>query len=394
MPGPSPPVAGSAPGSLVGLKRMGSGCGPEGSRCHDIPVAHPAVVAPARSAQPTDYQEDPVATPTTRMRGLPSKGWGALAALDLHEAIGPGEGEVMPPRVRNAPVVERDEHQPVGRPMPARRLFDALRVPMATDDPLTETLGKFAHFPDDWIQKLVVRLAPEPWGERDTWLEYYCHANFGHALRQERLLHDPEGRFVLWRVGSLETTDGRAIHGYFVRNSRRYGPPYFLVGFVTLDDGILRFQNHDRTVMGIRIATPPTSPKHVIPAYPDLHAMPSVNWQHILETRIDRIRARVPNLPDKALRWLITAAVADAHKSSDRRAVPGWFDGEYQWMLPLHITQENVSAAPDFVAPVRLADDGEGYTIPTLLEPWMAYPLARAIAPDDRGIASWATTIA
>jgi hypothetical protein len=101
----------------------------------------------------------------------------------------------------------------------------------------------------------------------------------------------------------------------------------------------------------------------------------------------------VPNLPDKALRWLITAAVADAHKSSDRRAVPGWFDGEYQWMLPLHITQENVSAAPDFVAPVRLADDGEGYTIPTLLEPWMAYPLARAIAPDDRGIASWATTI-
>ncbi|HAH16475.1 MAG TPA: hypothetical protein DCL45_10775, partial [Chloroflexi bacterium] len=97
------------------------------------------MVAPARSAQPTDYQEGPVATPTTRMRGLPSKGWGALAALDLHEATGPGEGEVMPPRVRNAPVVERDEHPPVGRPVPARRLFNALRVPMATDDPLTET---------------------------------------------------------------------------------------------------------------------------------------------------------------------------------------------------------------------------------------------------------------
>ena len=65
-------------------------------------------------------------------------------------------------------------------------------------------------------------------------------------------------------------------------------------------------------------------------------------------------------------------------------------DGGVEWMLPLHVTAERpTDEAPDFVAPVRLSEDGLAHVIPTLLEPWMAYPHARAVAPDDAMIRTW-----
>lgn len=241
------------------------------------------------------------------------------------------------------------------------------------------------------MESLLQRVAPEPWGEGSVWLENYVRANFTLAARQGLLQHDPQGRYVLWRVGMLATADGRPIYGYFVPNVRRPTPRYFLVGFVTLDDGILRYQAPGRTTMPIRVLVPPASP-----AYPRDYpttGMPFLNWQHILESRRDRIRARLPGLPDRALRWLITGAIADAHKAhqaTGRRAVPAWRDGAVEWMLPLHVTAERpTDEAPDFVAPVRVSDDGLAHVIPTLLEPWMAYPHARAVAPDDAMIRTW-----
>ncbi|NDB19411.1 MAG: hypothetical protein EB020_00850 [Proteobacteria bacterium] len=61
-------------------------------------------------------------------------------------------------------------------------------------------------------------------------------------------------------------------------------------------------------------------------------------WQHVLETRRERIAARLPKLPDYSLRYLITGAVGAAYRARSR-AVPGLRrDGTYQWFLPIHIT--------------------------------------------------------
>jgi len=254
-----------------------------------------------------------------------------------------------------------------------------------------DTLAEFAYLAPYWVESLLQRVAPEPWGDGSAYLENYVRANFTLAARQGLLQHDPQGRYVLWRVGMLATADGRPIYGYFVPNVRRPTPPYFLVGFVTLDDGILRYQAPGRTTMPIRVLAPPSSPTY--PRDYPATGMPFLNWQHILESRRDRIRARLPGLPDRALRWLITGAIADAHKAhqaTGRRAVPAWRDGGVEWMLPLHVTAERpTDEAPDFVAPVRVSDDGLAHVIPTLLEPWMAYPHARAVAPDDAMIRTW-----
>ncbi len=255
--------------------------------------------------------------------------------------------------------------------------------------PVPDTLAGFAYLTAYWVESLLQRVAPEPWGEASAWLEAYVHANFTLAVHQGLLHHDPQGRYVLWRVGTLVTTDGRPIYGYFVANARRPAPPFFLVGFVTLDDGILRYQTPARTIMPIRIVAPPASPAYDPPSYPAV--LPTLHWQHVLESRRDRIRARLPGLPDRALRWVIAGALADAHRAS-HRAVPAWRDGAVEWLLPLHVTAERpADEAPDFVAPVRLAEDGQGHVIPTLLEPWMAYPHARAVAPDAAAIRTWVT---
>ncbi|NBX46872.1 MAG: hypothetical protein EBT22_06690 [Chloroflexi bacterium] len=119
------------------------------------------------------------------------------------------------------------------------------------------------------------------------WLETYCHANFTLAMRQDLLHVDTQMRFALWRVGSLATADGRPIYGYFVRNSGTTPPPYFLVGFITLDDGILRYQVPGAVCELIRIDSPPVSPAHFVPPFPPL--LPSTMWQHVLETRRERI---------------------------------------------------------------------------------------------------------
>ena len=139
----------------------------------------------------------------------------------------------------------------------------------------------------------------------------------------------------------------------------------------------------------IRIDSPPVSPAHFVPPFPPL--LPSTMWQHVLETRRERIAARLPKLPDYSLRYLITGAVGAAYRARSR-AVPGLRrDGTYQWFLPIHITSASPNDAPDFIAPVTIADDGQGHVIRTLLEPHMAYPLARAADADDGRIRTWRT---
>lgn len=250
-----------------------------------------------------------------------------------------------------------------------------------------DVLSDFSHLGRGWEDGLLDRIAPEVWGAGSKWLETYCHANFTLAMRQDLLHVDPQMRFALWRVGSLATADGRPIYGYFVRNAGITPPPYFLVGFITLDDGILRYQVPGAPCERIRIDAPPVSPTHIVPPFPPV--LPTTMWQHVLETRRERIGARLPNLPDYSLRYLITGAVATAYRARSR-AVPGLRrDGTYQWFLPIHITAPGPNDAPDFIAPVTLADDGRGHVIRTLLEPHMAYPLARAADADDARIRRW-----
>jgi hypothetical protein len=261
--------------------------------------------------------------------------------------------------------------------------------PDRDEEPDYDALSGFAHLGRGWVDGLLERIAPEVWGPDAKWLETYCHANFTLAMRQDLLHVDTQMRFALWRVGSLATADGRPIYGYFVRNSGITPPPYFLVGFITLDGGILRYQVPGAVCELIRIDSPPVSPAHFVPPFPPL--LPSTMWQHVLETRRERIAARLPKLPDYSLRYLITGAVGAAYRARSR-AVPGLRrDGTYQWFLPIHITSASPNDAPDFIAPVTIADDGQGHVIRTLLEPHMAYPLARAADADDGRIRTWRT---
>ena len=89
------------------------------------------------------------------------------------------------------------------------------------------------------------------------------------------------------------------------------------------------------------------------------------------------------------MRYLITGAVGAAYRARSR-AVPGLRrDGTYQWFLPIHITSASTNDAPDFIAPVTIADDGQGHVIRTLLEPHMAYQMVRVTDADDARIRSW-----
>jgi hypothetical protein len=238
----------------------------------------------------------------------------------------------------------------------------------------------------DYIARFAIR---ENWGPENRFLDTYVDWNFELAHDQGLVAEAEDKSYALWRVGNLLTPDGEPITIACTRNRNPAREPYYFVRVFDKRRFILQVEGKRTPLEALG------APIYDVPAY---HADYELTYQfrHYLEDHEERATAGMPTLNDHQRFLCIYAAANLAHKR--REGVPQYYrdkrapHGNYQWLLPLYINQDDVSKRPDFVATLHPIDEHREYSIRTLLPPEWAYPNARAISARDPQFRTWAAT--
>lgn len=251
-------------------------------------------------------------------------------------------------------------------------------------------LDDFAYFAEaGWLANLGRMAMPENWGRDNRYLRVYCEANLSIAVNEGLLYQDPNGRFVVWRVGHLVTTDGLPIYMYFVKNVIENRQPWFYVGTLAARRLVIKYRPYGGgEEERILIDNPPRAPDY---RYPEYHPEYKIEyqWAHFLEEHESRMKQYLPEIVNPRTLYVAIFGATELSHRLQRHAVPQYYRGRYQWLLPLYITRSDLSR-PDLVAALEEDSDRGVYVARTLLPPEAAYGHARAVALSTRDIGSWA----
>jgi hypothetical protein len=253
-------------------------------------------------------------------------------------------------------------------------------------------LSEFAFVRPDIIKKVAEFAVKEKWGENEedlSILQKYIDYNFEIAYEQNLIKFAEDKSYCLWRVGHLVTDRGEPITILFVKNRLENKQPYlalFVFKGIEFDAKV-----GDSTVR----EKAPKAPRYKFPSYHANYKL-NFNFDHYLSDHESRVAAALPNLTSYQRYLIVLGAIQTAHLIASQVAVPQWFRdknasaGGYKWLLPLRITDPDLSKKPDLVAALDPDNDSREYLVRTLLPPEWAYANARAVISSiDAKISHW-----
>lgn len=243
-------------------------------------------------------------------------------------------------------------------------------------------LFKFAYFPyyDSAIVDLGENLAQrEDWDFSDSIdkkyaiLKNYLEFTFRKLEEEKKIAFSLDNKFSCFNTG-LFTDNLEDIYAFFEKhkNPKPESSPFVFKGFLKQSDhAILRNFSEDLPDVANFFDKPELlifNPKFKI--IPDL--------DHIINDNINRFPSHL-HLDDADLRRQIIGAIAEVSKkarSNYKIAVPQYYDGKIQLLLPLCLTSG--SPNPDLALVIHKLNDTT-YTSRTCLTLKMAYNNARLI---------------
>ncbi|QWL62120.1 DUF3825 domain-containing protein [Aeromonas jandaei] len=254
----------------------------------------------------------------------------------------------------------------------------------------------FAHFSyksdlgETWetpIQKLAEKARPECWNfEKSEFkkeginfpiLSSYLNFTFKRLQEQKKINYSTDGNRACFNTG-LQTPEGKDIFATFYKNQQakeRNQPDWTLFGyFDAYSDKVRDFEPLPD------IATYIDNPSDLVFDY---RLQLEVDYKHILVDNVERLPDVLKEAPTLA-RHAVEGAISQLRERLKRNyklAVPHWYEGKVQLLLPLSIT-DDISAD---VALVAEKDEQRGkYMVRTVLTMDMAYQDARIICAPDR----------
>lgn len=245
-------------------------------------------------------------------------------------------------------------------------------------------LFKFAVFPDynNSIPFLAEKLAErEEWDFSDSQtksysiLKNYLEFIFRKLQQEKKITFTQNNDFACFNTG-LITDNLEDIFAFFekYKNPRPgFNTPFCFKAFLKKsDNNILRYFSHCLP----DVANFFENPEHLI-FNPKCILIPDID--HIIKDNIDRFPAHLQRSDDAELRRQITGSIEDVKKRvrvNYKIAVPQYYDGKIQLLLPLCLTSG--SPNPDLALVVHKLNDNT-YTARTCLTLKMAYNNARLI---------------
>jgi hypothetical protein len=285
-------------------------------------------------------------------------------------------------RVANGTRLAFSHANPTGRKAKPNEEGVAMKLNQFVWMPYSETR-------DDYRDHIGRAAIEESWGPDNRYLYDYIRDNLEIAYRQNKVKVHPEELYCLFRAGTLTTRDGEPVTILALKNRTSGKEPYV---YKTVF-GRARFTVE---VDGAKYPeTAPPSPDYEIPPYHHDYK-PVYNFSHYLDDHEQRVQERFPKLTAHQRFLCIYASLELAHKRGTQAAVPQWYcdknaeEGSYQWLLPLYISSESLSAKPDLVATLHPDDEHQEYNVRTLLPPEFAYGHARAVSGRDPQFRTWA----
>lgn len=249
----------------------------------------------------------------------------------------------------------------------------------------TPALFKFAFFIryEEDIKNLAENLADlEPWDfpdskeKRFAILKNYLQYYYQRLKEENKIFFTKNNEYCIFNTG-LVTRNQEDIFAFFEKNRKTDKPgfaPYFFKSFNKHSDPILLekfgglfpepayfFEKPDLLLI---------NPKYAI--VPDI--------EHIIEDNKSRFPTHLQNADNAELRRQIKGAIDDVTKkvrTNYKIAIPQYFDGKVQLLLPLCLTSG--SPNPDLALVVSKIQNQEIYSAKTCLTLKMAYNNARLI---------------
>lgn len=240
-------------------------------------------------------------------------------------------------------------------------------------------LYAFAWHPLSSWEEIAKIAKPEPWGVNNKILELYVRASFEIAKNQGKVYEDRDRGVAFCRAGSLVNETSDPIWMTYRKNSR--DTPYW--------------QFH-RAVTGGAPDGSDTSQwtlKYEPPEFNDdwpIH-FEQRSIQHIMSDAENRSRLELVfgnAMGGKLNDHLAFRAIYGEIQLKRREGVviPQWHAGEYQFLMPLFLTQPD---RVELTAPLQPDPALRRYVVRTLLLPFFAYAGARALVKSRANFADW-----
>lgn len=245
-------------------------------------------------------------------------------------------------------------------------------------------LFKFAVFPN---YNNAIRFLADTLADKEAWdfsdsptksysiLKNYLEFTFRKLQQEKKISFTPDNRFACFNTG-LVTDNLEDIFAYFeeYRNPRQgYTTPYCFKAFLKKSDNtILRNFSNNIPEIAYFFEKP-----ELLIFNPKCELIPDID--HIIKDNIARFPPHLQGADDAELRRQVTGSIEDVKKrvrTNYKIAVPQYYDGKIQLLLPLCLTSG--SPNPDLALVVHRLNENN-YTARTCLTLKMAYNNARLI---------------
>lgn len=245
-------------------------------------------------------------------------------------------------------------------------------------------LYDFAYFRQrEFTWNELARLAEdEDWSSSEAETDYpnpilyhYIRLTFRRLAEEDKIEYSEDNSYACFNTGLLSKHQ-EEIFAYFVKNNNPDREPWFFLRWIT--EGA---QDLSQFRQKPKLAKYYDDPLQLVF---DHRLELVVSKEHILRDNRDRFPDEFSELDDHSLGVLLDGAIQYAielAKRSYKTAIPQYYSGRIQLLLPLCLTQRGKA---DLALVIEKVDPGDRYRASTVLTLPMAYSSARLLAKQDR----------
>jgi len=237
-------------------------------------------------------------------------------------------------------------------------------------------LFNFARHGNDWLEQISNIAKDEPWGNSLKPLELYIRANFEIAKQQGKVYEDESKGIAVWRPGFLVNKVSDPIWlVYKVNPHKNRGKQPWM--FERVHTGRCPVQISEE--LSISYSPPEFKPDWNI--YISQKAI-----EHIMTHNQDRLKKVFGPLSNNE-HLVFRVIYAEIHlKKKESNVIPQWYRGEYQFLMPLNLTN---AGSVELTATLEPNPATKQYDVRTLLYPHYAYAHARAVVKSYSSFVDW-----